>query len=262
MGKVRTFSLGIRPLPQSPRKIYAYLPTGYETSGLTYPVLYMFDGHNLFFDNTATYGKCWGIKEFLDKHRIPLVVIGQDCNHTGDERLLEYSPYPGKGNRWFPKAEVSGDFTAAWFAEVLKPECEKRFRIYNDRSQVGIAGSSMGGLMSMYMISVYNSLFSKAACLSSATDVNYRALRRTIEESPMDPATKIYMDFGSNEIRSKRSLSKALDDMLEISHLYDMKGCSVYPRVIVDGIHSEVTWEYAVPVFLRYLYPELLEPEN
>ena len=262
MGKVKTFSLRIKPLEQSPRKIYAYLPTGYETSGLTYPVLYMFDGHNLFYDNTATYGKCWGIKEYLDKNRIPLVVIGQDCNHTGDSRLLEYSPYPGKGNRWFPKAEVSGDFTARWFAEVLKPECEKRFRIYGDRAHVGIAGSSMGGLMSMYVISAYNRVYSKAACLSSAIDVNFKALIRTVKESPMDPDTKIYMDFGSNEVRSKRSLSRALDDMLEISHLYDEKGCSVYPRVIVDGEHSEATWEKALPVFLKYLYPELFETKH
>ena len=39
----------------------------------------MFDGHNLFSDKTATYGKCWGIREYLDSRHLPLVVIGQDC---------------------------------------------------------------------------------------------------------------------------------------------------------------------------------------
>lgn len=262
MGKVKTFTLGIRPLEQSPRKIYVYLPSGYEKSDLIYPVLYMFDGHNLFFDRTATYGKCWGLKKFLDQHRIPLVVIGQDCNHTGDNRLLEYSPYPGRGNRWFPKEEVSGEFTAKWFAEVLKPFCEKKFRIHSDRDHVGIAGSSMGGLMSIYMISAYNPVYSKAACLSSAIDVNYRAVLKTVKDSPIDPNTRVYLDFGSNEVKSKRGFAKSIEGMLEISHAFDEKGCRVYPRVIVDGLHSEETWEKAVPVFLPYLYPELFEKKS
>ena len=41
MGTVETFSLGIRPLTQSPRKVYVYLPDGYEDSRDRYPVLYM-----------------------------------------------------------------------------------------------------------------------------------------------------------------------------------------------------------------------------
>ena len=257
MGTVKTFQLGISPLGQSPRKIYAYLPNGYQNCDRTYPVLYMFDGHNLFFDKTATYGKCWGLKKYLDKTSIPLVVIGQDCNHTGDDRLLEYSPYRGRGNNWFPKEEVYGEFTAKWFAEVLKPYCEKKFRIYSDREHVGIAGSSMGGLMSMYVISAYNSVYSKAACLSSAIDTNYQALQKTIRTSPMSEDTRIYMDFGANEERTKKVFARAIDAMLEISHLYEQKGCNVYPRVIVGGEHSEATWEKAVPVFLEYLYPEL-----
>ena len=93
MGKIEKFTLPIEPLHQSPRKVWVYLPDSYATSKKKYPVLYMFDGHNLFYNKTATYGKCWGIKKYLDKQALDIVIIGQDCNHIGDERLDEYCPF-------------------------------------------------------------------------------------------------------------------------------------------------------------------------
>ena len=51
------------------RRAYIYLPESYDTEcEKRYPVLYMFDGHNVFFDSDATYGKCWGMKEYLDEY--------------------------------------------------------------------------------------------------------------------------------------------------------------------------------------------------
>ena len=50
------------------RRLYVYLPKSYTTNRRKrYPVLYMFDGHNLFFDSDATYGKSWGLKKYLEK---------------------------------------------------------------------------------------------------------------------------------------------------------------------------------------------------
>ena len=37
------------------RKIFIYLPEDYDTSNKQYPVLYAFDGHNIFLDAYATY---------------------------------------------------------------------------------------------------------------------------------------------------------------------------------------------------------------
>lgn len=50
------------------RRLHIYLPDDYYQSKETYPVMYMFDGHNLFYDEDATYGKSWGLKEFLDQY--------------------------------------------------------------------------------------------------------------------------------------------------------------------------------------------------
>ena len=254
MGTVQTFKLSIAPLKQNPRKIFVYLPDGYQQSNKKYPVLYMFDGHNLFSDKTATYGKCWGIREYLDSRHLPLVVIGQDCNHTGNRRLSEYCPIPVPEDSWIAPLTPCGEFTAEWFAKVLKPECEKRFRIYKDRKHVGIGGSSMGGLMSIYCIARYNSVYGMAACVSSTMDINLQALLDTIDQSHISPDTKIYMDFGSNEIRSKLRTAEAIDNMLQINHAFQNKGCNTYPNIVVKGTHSEASWQTIVPVFLNYLY--------
>ena len=58
------------------RQGYLYLPESYGEDPLRrYPVLYMFDGHNVFFDSDATYGKSWGMKEYMDRTETPLIIV-------------------------------------------------------------------------------------------------------------------------------------------------------------------------------------------
>lgn len=261
MGRVEEFKLAIKPLGQSPRKIYVYLPDSYDKNKhKKYPVLYMFDGHNLFFDDVATYGKCWGIKDYLDKNHLDLVVIGQDCNHTGNKRLDEYCPLPCEcisefSGEWI---DAEGDITAEWFATTLKKECEKRYRIYKDRNHIGIAGSSMGGLMSMYCIAKYNNIYSKAACVSSAAFFNEKGLFELIDKTKFKD-TRIYLDYGTHEDRRKKFMIDQFDLLLRLNHAYNEKGCNTYPHLVYKGTHSEASWETIFPVFLEYLYPELYQ---
>ena len=63
------------------RNIYVYVP---DMEG-NFPVLYMFDGHNLFDDAEATYGKSWGMKDYLDENQVPLIVVGVECNHHSEK---------------------------------------------------------------------------------------------------------------------------------------------------------------------------------
>lgn len=81
------------PCFQDMRMLHIYLPEDYEKETRHYPVLYMFDGHNLFYDEDATFGRSWGLKRWLDEHTMPLIVVGVECNHEGNRRLEEFSPY-------------------------------------------------------------------------------------------------------------------------------------------------------------------------
>lgn len=255
MGEIKTFTLDIKPLKQSPRTVYVYLPNNYNEKRKTkYDVLYMFDGHNLFLDSVATFGKSWGMKDYLDQNNIPLVVVGVDCNHTGKKRLDEYCPLPVSEDSWIQPIYPQGDITADWFANTLKPYCEKHFNIHSDRKHVGIGGSSMGGLMSLYCIAKYNDIYSKAACVSPTMDICLDELLNVIHESNMNKNTKIYLDFGSQEVKRKERFAFCMDELLQINHAFSNHNCSTYPNVVVGGTHSEASWETIVPVFIEYLY--------
>ena len=85
-----------------PRRAYVYLPEDWEEEGRRYPVLYMFDGQNVFFDEDATYGKSWGMADFAEYNDLPVIVAAVESNRGAHgERLSEYSPFtvrePGLG---------------------------------------------------------------------------------------------------------------------------------------------------------------------
>ena len=88
MGTIETFTLSVKPLTQSPRRVWVYLPSGYEKDSRKYDVLYMFDGHNVFFDEDATYGKSWGMAEYMDATETPLIIAAVECNHSPDNGRL------------------------------------------------------------------------------------------------------------------------------------------------------------------------------
>ena len=89
---------------------YLYLPACYDAEpARRFPVLYMFDGHNVFFDSHATYGKSWGMAEYLDRTRTPLIVAAVECNHgPNNERSGRIHPLP------FPQP-------ALWEREGFRP---------------------------------------------------------------------------------------------------------------------------------------------
>ena len=137
------------------RPLHIYLPEGYEGSDKRYPVTYFFDGHNLFFNEDATYGKSWGLKDFMDGWEKEMIIVGIECGHEGDERLSEYLPYKVSMG-FFRKFKPMGGTTMDWIVHEIKPMIDREYRTLPDRANTGIAGSSMGGLMSLYAAVRYN----------------------------------------------------------------------------------------------------------
>ena len=131
------------------RRAYVYLPDGYDyDEDRRYPVMYMFDGHNLFYDGHATYGKSWGLAEYLDSTRTPLIVAAVECNHDGNGRLSEYSPVDFVMKNG-DKIKGRGKKYMDWLVGAFKPYIDKNLRTLPDRSNTAIGGSSMGGLMTV-----------------------------------------------------------------------------------------------------------------
>lgn len=236
-----------------PRNLYVYLPDEIKDDPTqVYPVVYMFDGHNLFFDEHATYGKSWGLKEFLDENHVPVIVVGVECNHRGTGRLDEYSPYRARCE--FGELKGHGGIYMDWTVNELKPYIDANYPTIPDREHTFIAGSSMGGLMSLFAAAEYSDYFSKAACLSPSVWLGNRKLLTLIKHANVDPNTSIYMDIGSEELKKNPVL---LYHLLNVEDAWKRKEIPIYFRIIEDGTHTEASWEKQVPVFFHFFLDDL-----
>ena len=248
---VNTLDIAIPELTGSEmRKAYICLPTSYGDDGKKYPVLYMFDGHNVFFDSHATFGKCWGMKEYMERTGTPLIIVAVECNHSPDfGRLKEYSPFDFSDPQ-FGKITGKGELTMNWFTNTLKPEIDRKYRTLPSREHTFIAGSSMGGLMSLYAALEYNHIFSRAGVLSPSLWTNFPEIERLIRTARIKKDTVIYMDYGEEELNSHprlRTLFKRTADMLTDRHIL------LTSRIVPGGTHCEACWEKQLPFLIHTL---------
>ena len=132
------------------RGAYIYLPDSYAYEPeRRYPVLYMFDGHNVFFDEHATYGKSWGMKEYMDATETQVIIAAVECNHSPDHgRIKEYSPFSFKDPK-LGRIPGLGKKTMDWMVGSFKKEIDAEYRTLPDREHTWISGISMGGPMSV-----------------------------------------------------------------------------------------------------------------
>lgn len=232
------------------RRVYIYLPSSYKRQPKKrYPVLYMFDGHNVFFDEDATYGKSWGMKEYMDSAKKQLIIVAVECNHQGNSRLEEYSPVNFDGFS-VGKLRGRGRTYMNWLIKELKPYIDENYRTLPDRLHTGICGSSMGGLMALYAATVYNNVFSFAASLSPSLWVNPTKVMELITKSRIRKNTCIYMDYGSEEMDNHGESAEAL---VAVSHLLLKKDVHLTLRIVPGGTHCEASWEKQIPIFMECL---------
>ncbi len=229
------------------RKAYIYLPEDYGKSNIRYPVMYMFDGHNLFFDSQATYGKSWGLKKYLDENAVPLIIASVECNKEGNCRLSEYSPV----NFSFRGSEIKGKGRKymQWLTGTFKPYIDSAYMTLPDRKHTAIGGSSMGGLMTLYALSVYNGYFSLGAALSPSLWV-YGGVPPFVAKGAFRKDTVLYTDYGSKEFKNHEGQKIIFRDT--VSALMD-KDVAVTARIVAGGTHSEASWEKQIPFFMRAL---------
>ena len=242
------------------RPLHIYLPDDYFQTEERYPVMYFFDGHNLFLDEDATYGKSWGMKEFLDGWGKDMIVVGIECGHNGQERLSEYLPYPADKTSHFAQFAPTGDATMQWILSEVKPLIDLEYRTIPFRECTGIAGSSMGGLMALYAVTHYNRWFSKGGCISTAMGFCMRPVMADLKAHPLSPDTRVYLSWGSREAYGIRNPEK--EDRTSKTYGWNKKVCEylkkqdvdVMMRCQVGGGHCEADWEKLVPEFMDYLW--------
>ena len=248
------------PAKNANRTLHIWLPDDYYDCFDYYPVMYFFDGHNLFLDDDATYGKSWGMKEFLEHWGKKMIVVGIECGHDGQERLSEYLPYPANKGSHFDKFEPMGEETMRWIIEDIKPVIDWDYRTIPFRECTAIGGSSMGGLMALYAAVHHNRWFSKTACVSSAVGFCMGPLMADMRMNAMSSDTRVYLSWGTREAwgiqdpSQEDTSSKTYEWNKKVADYVNQSGATAKLFCQVEGGHCEADWEKLVPDFMDFLW--------
>lgn len=232
------------------RRVWIYLPETYATGTERFPVLYIQDGQNVFDDATAYSGE-WGVDEYLDslgKHIKKCIVVAID--NGGTKRLNEYCPYNFKltGAAAVSKSNKGeGNAYVDFVVKTLKPFVDKNYRTSKEKENTFVAGSSLGGLISLYAVLKYPAVFGGAGVFSPAFWIAPKIFD-DIKARGKKVSSKIY--FFAGELESETIIQgtrKAYDEMKRVSK-------SKMEIVIrEDGKHNEEAWRNEFGFFYEWI---------
>jgi predicted alpha/beta superfamily hydrolase len=235
------------------RDLIVYLPPGYEEMpDRRFPVLYLQDGQNLFDGNTAFIpGNDWRVGQTAD-HFIgtgvvePLIIVG--IYNTGKQRIAEYTP---------TRAPKLGGGRAKRYAQFLidelRPFIDNEYRTHGDCYHTGLGGSSLGGLVSLFIGLKHPNRFNRIAALSPSVWWHQRVMLRFAATARVQPHPRIWLDIGTREGPN------ILRDVENFRDVLIKKGWQLdhdlhYERV--EGAeHNESAWAARIGQVLQFLYP-------
>ncbi len=261
------------------RTVSIWLPPGYEASDARHPVLYMHDGQNLFDAATANFGE-WGVDEHLTRLiasgqvRAPIVVGVWNT----DLRLREYVPADliaalPADMRDEVQAIYGGpslsDGYLRFLTEELKPFVDRTYRTLTGPQDTMIAGSSMGGLISMAAVMKRPDVFSAAACLSTHWPLKVEGLEAgaaldawrerlvaawtgVIERGlPAPGAHRFYFDRGDETLDQFYAVFQT-----QVDHTFRRRGYGPgdFQSLVFPGAqHNEASWNQRLDAPLIFL---------
>lgn len=260
------------------RNIDIWLPDNY-TEKEKYAVLYMHDGQMLY-DSTITWNKqAWEVDRIANQLQIEtktqkFIVVG--IWNNGKYRHSEYFPQkiiqdiPTDTKKMIIEEQLQNkpqaDNYLKFIIKELKPYIDKHFATYRDKKHTFIGGSSMGGLISLYAIREYPTIFGGAACISTHTPM---ILKEKLDLSIVDehiaskfrdylrihlPNPKnhiIYFDYGNKTLDSYYKPFQDKIDVIMKEKGYTEKNWVT--KFFEDKEHSETAWKERLHIPLMFL---------
>lgn len=243
------------------RDIAIYLPPGYETDTTArYPVLYQQDGQNAF-DGATSFFRGEerhldeGAQELILSHKSkPLIIVG--IYSTGLNRINEYTPTrlpcEGKGGQ--------ADLYGRMLVEEIKPFIDSQYRTLQDRSNTALGGSSLGGLLTLYVGSKYVEVFSSLAIASPAADWDNHVIVRYLESHTPRRTLRVWLNVGTAESPNFLDSTRALRDVLVAKHW--VKEQDLTYAELEGGLHNPDSWSKLAEPMLQHLFANTRIPEN
>ena len=261
------------------RNIDVWMPDGYSVSE-KYAVLYMHDGQMLY-DAATTWNKqSWEVDEVAGKlnregKTKKFIVVG--IWNNGSKRHPEYfpqKPYENllptqkdtitaqlqKAGRTKEKFQPISDLYLKFLVTELKPYIDNHFSTLKNRENTVIAGSSMGGLISMYAICEYPEVFGGAACISTHWPGTFSSENNPIPDAFLnymnshlpDPKThQFYFDYGNKTLDALYpELQKKVDLLMKNKGFTP----STWTTQFFEGKdHSEKSWTERLHIPFEFL---------
>jgi predicted alpha/beta superfamily hydrolase len=234
------------------RDLIVYLPDEYERTQRHFPVLYLHDGQNLFDGNTSYIpGRTWSVHETADRliaagEVEPLIIVG--IYNTGEHRIREYTPTadPKYGGG---EAGLYGRL----LIEEIKPFIDCTYRTMTKPTHTGLGGSSLGGLVTLYLGLLRPDVFGKLAVLSPSVWWGQKGILAFVTEVNPQPRPRIWLDMGTKEGKRTLKDSDVLHNLLIEQGWVEGRDL-MYLRV-PNGTHDETAWATRVGPFLKFLFP-------
>jgi len=248
------------------RHVEIWLPPGYdENPRVRYPVLYMSDGQNLFDPRIANTGVDWGVDEavvrLVEQGVIPpIIVVG--AWSTAD-RGIEYSP-------WHDAPDY-----ARFLIEELMPRVNQEFRTLTGPENTAVMGSSMGGLLSFYLVTYHPDVFGACGCESTHFPLSEAAVAEHFEgvdhpanpdETPyvirdiesglkVPPGARYYFDYGTEGLDAEYGPThEAVRQWLLAQGL--VEGTDFVIREYAGAEHNEASWRARLDDPLTFMFGE------
>ena len=235
------------------RMVSVYLPPQYlEQEQRRFPVFYLQDGQNLF-DGRTSYiaGKTWRANTTADRlteagEIEPVILVG--VANTGLRRMAEYTP-----TRDFKMGGGEGRNYGRLLIEELKPLIDSTYRTLVNARNTAVGGSSLGGLISLYLGFAHPEVFGKIAVMSPSLWWDHRSILNAITEQERRPDLRIWLDMGTAE--GTRHVRDA--DMLEglLVRRGWRAGLDLAYVKIAGAVHDENAWSDRFGDVLRFLFP-------
>ena len=258
-GDIRVLSHFHSRYLKTDRDVLVYLPPGYARElQRRYPVLYLQDGQNLF-DGATSFipGQEWRVDEtaesLIHQGQIePLIVVA--IYNAGRERVNEYTPTKDPTVRQGGKARLY----AKMLVTELKPLIDSEYRTRPDAASTGVGGSSLGGLISLYLGLTCPDVFGRLAILSPSIWWNKRDILHRYQHLAHKLPLRIWLDTGTNEGRSPESITADARHLAEALTSKGWKlGHDLAYTEVAGAAHTESAWADRMADVLRFLYPAL-----
>jgi len=134
----------------------------------------------------------------------------------------------------------------------LKPMIDAKYRTKTGRDSTAVGGSSLGGILSLFLGFTHPEAFSKALAVSPSVWWNHRDLLNEIGSLPGKLPLKIWLDCGDDESADEVADVRATEAALESKGWQEGKDLAVF--IDYGAKHNEVAWARRFPLMLMYLY--------